>query len=48
LTAPGFGISVGYGGDDMPGTAQVPFVYNVHDEASWKSLAQRIIDKHID
>lgn len=34
--------------DDMPGTAQAPFVYNVHDEASWKSLAQRIIDKHID
>lgn len=34
--------------DDMPGTAQAPFVYNVHDEASWESLAERIIDKHID
>ena len=34
--------------DDMPGTAQAPFVYNVHDESSWQSLAERIIDKHID
>lgn len=34
--------------DDMPGTAQAPFVYNVQDEASWQSLAERIIDKHID
>jgi hypothetical protein len=34
--------------DDMPGTAQAPFVYNVHDEESWQSLAERIIDKHID
>ena len=34
--------------DDMPGTVQAPFVYNVHDEESWQSLAERIIDKHID
>ena len=34
--------------DDMPSTAQAPFVYNVHEEASWQSLAERIIDKHID
>jgi phosphoglycolate phosphatase-like HAD superfamily hydrolase len=34
--------------DDMPGTAQAPFIYNVHDEASWQSLADRIIDRHID
>jgi phosphoglycolate phosphatase-like HAD superfamily hydrolase len=34
--------------DDMPSTAQAPFVYNVHDEASWQSLAERIIANHID
>jgi phosphoglycolate phosphatase-like HAD superfamily hydrolase len=34
--------------DDMPGTAQAPFIYNVQDEASWQSLAERIIEKHID
>jgi phosphoglycolate phosphatase-like HAD superfamily hydrolase len=34
--------------DDMPSTAQAPFVFNVHDESSWQSLAERIIDKHID
>ena len=34
--------------DDMPSTAQAPFVYNVHDERSWQSLAERIIEKHID
>jgi phosphoglycolate phosphatase-like HAD superfamily hydrolase len=34
--------------DDMPGTAQAPFVYNVNDEASWPALAEWIIDKHID
>ena len=34
--------------DDMPGTAQAPFVYNVHDEASWPAMAERIIDKHVD
>jgi hypothetical protein len=34
--------------DDMPGTAQAPFVYNVHDEASWPAMAERIIDQHVD
>jgi hypothetical protein len=34
--------------DDMPGTAQASFVYNVHEEASWQSLAERIIAKHVD
>jgi len=34
--------------DDMPNTAQAPFVYNVNQETSWQSLAERIIDKHID
>jgi hypothetical protein len=34
--------------DDMPSTCMSPFVYNVQHEASWKSLVQRIIDKHID
>lgn len=34
--------------DDMPSTAQAPFVYNVHEERSWHCLAERIIDKHID
>ena len=34
--------------DDMPGTAQAPFVYSVQNEASWRALAERIIDKHID
>jgi hypothetical protein len=33
---------------DIPSTAQAPFIYNVHDEASWPVLAERIIDKHID
>jgi len=32
----------------MPGTAQAPFVYNVHDGASWPAMAERIIDKHVD
>lgn len=34
--------------DDMPGTTQVPFVYNVHGGMSWKTMAERIIEKHID
>ena len=34
--------------DDMPGTVQTPFVYNVHDEKSWPSLVEKIIKKHID
>lgn len=34
--------------DDMPGTAQAPFIYNVHNEASWQDLANQIIEKHID
>ena len=34
--------------DDMPGTTKAPFAYNVHEEASWLAMAERIIDKHID
>jgi ribonucleotide monophosphatase NagD (HAD superfamily) len=34
--------------DDMPSTVLNPFVFNVHDEASWPVLAERIIRKHID
>ncbi len=34
--------------DDMPSTAVAPFVFNVHDEASWQSMAERIIEQHID
>lgn len=34
--------------DDMPSTAVTPFVFNVHDESSWQSMAERIIEKHID
>lgn len=34
--------------DDMPSTAQAPFTYNVHDQGSWQSLAERIIEQHVD
>ena len=34
--------------DDLPATAQAPFAYNVQDEPSWMSLAERIIEKHVD
>ncbi len=34
--------------DDMPSTAVAPFVFNVQDEVSWQSMAERIIEKHID
>jgi phosphoglycolate phosphatase-like HAD superfamily hydrolase len=34
--------------DDMPGTALNPFVFDVNAEASWPSLADKIISKHID
>ena len=34
--------------DDMPQTVLNPFVFNVHDEASWPALAEKIIRKHID
>lgn len=34
--------------DDMPSTAQTSFVFNVHDEASWSAMAERIIAKHVD
>jgi hypothetical protein len=34
--------------DDMPSTAIAPFIFNVHDEASWPSMVDRIISKHID
>jgi competence transcription factor ComK len=34
--------------DDMPSTAVAPFIFNVQDETSWQSMAERIIEKHID
>jgi hypothetical protein len=34
--------------DDMPSTAQTPFVFNVHDEASWPAMAEWIIAEHVD
>ena len=34
--------------DDMPGTVLNPFVFDVHAESSWLSLADKIIRKHID
>jgi hypothetical protein len=34
--------------DDMPSTAVAPFIFNVQDEVSWPSMAERIIEKHID
>jgi len=34
--------------DDMPSTCVSPFVYDVHQEASWSALARRIIERHID
>jgi len=34
--------------DDMPSTAVAPFIFNVHDESSWQSMAEKIIQKHID
>lgn len=34
--------------DDMPSTCVSPFIYNVHQEASWTELARRIIKKHLD
>ncbi len=34
--------------DDMPSTAIAPFIFNVHDEASWPSMAERTIRQHID
>lgn len=34
--------------DDMPSTCVPPFVYDVQKEASWQTLAGRIIEKHVD
>ncbi|HTS19822.1 MAG TPA: hypothetical protein VMP11_19760 [Verrucomicrobiae bacterium] len=34
--------------DDMPSTATAPFLFNVQDEASWQSMVERILAKHID
>ena len=34
--------------DDMPSTALEPFTFNVHDEESWPSMAERILTKHVD
>ena len=33
--------------DDMPSTCVTSFVYNVHQEASWPALAEKIIEKHL-
>jgi hypothetical protein len=34
--------------DDMPSTAVAPFIFNVHDETSWQTLAEKIIRKHVE
>jgi len=34
--------------DDMPGTVLNPFVFNPNAEASWSTMADRILKKHID
>ena len=34
--------------DDMPNTAIAPFIFNVQEETSWGTMADRIIDKHVD
>src|SRR4051812_6585405 len=34
--------------DDMPATVLNPFVFDVQREASWQSLVEEIIRKHID
>lgn len=34
--------------DDTPSSTRPAFLYNVHDEASWESLAGKIIKKHVD
>lgn len=34
--------------DDMPGTVLKPYVFDVNAEASWPSLAKKILRQHID
>jgi hypothetical protein len=34
--------------DDMPGTCVSPFVYDVRQEQSWKTVADRILHEHVD
>jgi beta-phosphoglucomutase-like phosphatase (HAD superfamily) len=34
--------------DDMPSTANAPFVYSVQGEVSWQQLVARIIEQHVD
>jgi phosphoglycolate phosphatase-like HAD superfamily hydrolase len=34
--------------DDMPATAQAPFVYGFNDNLSWSSLTEDILRRHID
>lgn len=34
--------------DDMPSTCISPFVYDFRQQQSWQTLADRIIDEHID
>lgn len=34
--------------DDTLSSTRAPFSYNVHEERSWESLAEKIIEKHVD
>lgn len=34
--------------EDMPSTVVAPFVFTVQDGASWRSVAQEIIERHVD
>ena len=34
--------------DDMPQTTVAPFVFNVQEESSWPTMADKIISKHVD
>jgi phosphoglycolate phosphatase-like HAD superfamily hydrolase len=34
--------------DDMPSTANAPFVYSVQGEVSWQQVVGQIIKRHID
>ncbi len=34
--------------DDMPGTVLNPFTFDVNQESSWSTLADKIIHRHID
>ena len=34
--------------DDMPSTCTTPLVYDIRQQESWQTLADRMIDEHID